>query len=40
VGGLSALQAYFRRYGLPIETDAFAMELVQSLDRFGVLADR
>ena len=37
VAGLSALHSYFRRYGLSIETGAFAGELVQSLDRFGVL---
>ncbi len=38
VQGLSALQVYFRRYALSIDADAFAAELVQSLDRFGVLA--
>jgi len=35
--GLSALQMYFRRYGLELETEAFAASIVASLDRFGVL---
>ena len=35
--GLAALQAYFRKYGLQIDAAAYANELVESLDRFGVL---
>ena len=34
--GLDALQAYFRRYGLDIETEAMVERIVRSLDRFGV----
>ena len=35
--GLSALQVYFRRYRVQIEIATFAAELVESVDRFGVL---
>ena len=35
--GLAALQVYFRRYDLRIDIAACANELVESLDRFGVL---
>src|SRR6059036_4199789 len=35
--GLAALQVYFRRYDLQIDVAAYASELVESLDRFGVL---
>jgi len=35
--GLAALQVYFRRYDLQIDVAACANELVESLDRFGVL---
>src|SRR2546428_4394648 len=35
--GLAALQVYFRRYDLRIDIAAHANELVESLDRFGVL---
>jgi RIO kinase 1 len=35
--GLSALQVYFRRYRVQIDVAACASELVESLDRFGVL---
>ena len=35
--GLAALQVYFRRYHLEIDVAAYANELVESLDRFGVL---
>src|SRR2546426_362150 len=35
--GLAALQVYFRRYDLRIDIAAYANELVESLDRFGVL---
>src|SRR5207245_1100543 len=36
-GGLAATQVYFRRYDLQIDVAAHANELVESLDRFGVL---
>src|SRR5436305_877329 len=35
--GLAALQTYFRRYDLQIDVAACASELVESLDRFGVM---
>ena len=35
--GLAALQAYFRKYDLRIDVAAYANELVESVDRFGVL---
>ncbi len=35
--GLSALQVYFRRYNVQIDGATYAGELVESLDRFGVL---
>src|SRR2546427_2960587 len=35
--GLAALQVDFRRYDLRIDIAAYANELVESLDRFGVL---
>ena len=35
--GLAALQVYFRRYDLRIDVAAYANELVESVDRFGVL---
>ncbi len=36
--GLRAIAQYFRRYGLPIQTDEFEHQLIEKLDRFGVLA--
>lgn len=38
VRGLLSLGSYFRRYGLSVDPDAFAADLIESLDRFGVLA--
>lgn len=35
--GLQALQLYFRKYDLTIETEALVEQIVQRLDRFGVL---
>src|SRR5438093_997318 len=35
--GLAALQMYFRKYDLQIDVAAYANELVESVDRFGVL---
>jgi len=35
--GLAALQVYFRRYDLKIDVAAYAGDLVESLDRFGVM---
>src|SRR2546428_589407 len=35
--GLAALQVYFRKYDLRIDVAAYANELVESVDRFGVL---
>ena len=35
--GLAALQVYFRKYDLQIDVEAYANELVESVDRFGVL---
>lgn len=35
--GLSALQVYFRRYGLSIDIEAFVSDVVDRLDRFRVL---
>lgn len=35
--GLTALQQYFRRYGLTIDVDPFVARLVGALDRFRVL---
>jgi len=36
--GLDALQAYFRRYDLTVETKPFVERLVDSLDKFGVMS--
>jgi len=35
--GLQALQLYFRKYNLTIETEPLVEQIVQRLDRFGVL---
>lgn len=35
--GLSALQVYFRKYDLTIDSSVIVGDLVESLDRFGVL---
>lgn len=35
--GLAALQGYFRRYGLTIDSQAYVADIVESLDRFGVM---
>ncbi len=35
--GLAALQVYFRRYGLAIDAPAYVADIVESLDRFGVM---
>ena len=35
--GLTALQQYFRKYGLAIDVDPFVARLVDALDRFHVL---
>ena len=35
--GLSALQVYFRRYGLTIDAASYVGDIVESLDRFGVM---
>lgn len=39
VHGLRALGSYFRKYGLTIDAERRADEIVAPLDRFGVLAD-
>jgi RIO kinase 1 len=36
-GGLEALRAYFRRYGLDIEVEMLTSDIIASLDRFGVM---
>jgi serine/threonine-protein kinase RIO1 len=36
--GLRALQKYFGRYGIEVEHERFVSGILQSLDRFGVLA--
>lgn len=36
--GLEALQSYFRKYDLKVETKAFVERLVESLDKFGVMS--
>jgi serine/threonine-protein kinase RIO1 len=35
--GLSALQVYFRKYELTIESSSIVADLIESLDRFGVM---
>ncbi len=35
--GLTALQAYFRRYGMGLDVDPLVLRLVEGMDRFGVL---
>jgi serine/threonine-protein kinase RIO1 len=35
--GLSALQKYFNKYGLQIDTGSRVSRIVRGLDRFGVL---
>lgn len=35
--GLTALQAYFRRYGMAFDIDPLVLRLVEGMDRFGVL---
>lgn len=37
IRGMSALQTYFRKYGVTIEAQPFVARIVDSLDRFGVL---
>jgi len=37
--GVSALQRYFGRYGLQIESEDFVKGIVHALDRFGVMAE-
>lgn len=39
VHGLRALGSYFRKYGLTIDAERYANEIVAPLDRFGVLVD-
>lgn len=36
--GLEALQSYFRKYDLTVETKPFVERLVDSLDKFGVMS--
>ena len=38
--GLGALQVYFRKYDVAIETEPFVSRLVDSMDRFGVVRGR
>ena len=35
--GMNALQTYFRKYGVAIESEPFVERIVDSLDKFGVL---
>jgi RIO kinase 1 len=38
--GIRALSGYFRRYGVPVDGEAFVSGIIASLDRFGVTSDR